>query len=191
MKKVTLLFVNLIMLTGLFLLMTPKVSYVLADEGCPSEYAGCGGGCTSSGQCISNRLCEVNSQNYLVLSNRKCGSYILGEVEAPAGIENYNVKVAAEGGRIGVFVFISNILRLFFIIAGLIVFANFIIAAYTYITTAGETKANTEVRERITFSVIGLVIMIAAFMVAAIIGAIVFDDATFILKPNLEQYSAT
>jgi len=55
----------------------------------------------------------------------------------------------------------------------------------TYLTSGGKADAHTKVRDRFTMSVMGLILMIAAFTVAAVIGQVFYGDAGYILNPTL------
>lgn len=164
---------------------------------CPTKYSSCTGGCEYVGQCIDNVTCtEQGGYGALILakSSTPCGSAFIGGVAPPEGVIQFNNRVVAHAGltdkTIGIFYFVTAGLRLFFIIAGLLVFGNFIYSGFIYITQAGDSKAHTLVRERVTFSIVGLVVMVSAFIVASLAGAIVFGDAGFILNPSITQYGA-
>ena len=120
-----------------------------------------------------------------------CGAYMVGRVAPPAGVAERNFfDMNTNSAGIGILSFFSTLLRLFTIIAGIAVFLNFLYAGYTFISKAGDSKAFSEVQERLTFSVIGIVIIVAIYIIAAIIGLIFFGDAGFILQPNIVQFGA-
>lgn len=106
---------------------------------------------------------------------------IFGEVAPPAGVGRFDT--AAGGGEaIGLLLFISSGIRIFTIVAGLFVMLNFFLAGFEYIT-AGDSKAHQKVRERLTTSVIGLVIIVSAYTVIGLVGLIFFGSATYIINP--------
>lgn len=151
--------------------------------------------CTYDGQCVQNETCysPCGGGCGVWVANGPCGSAVVGGIKPPEGVQDYNTIAMMGGGggnAIGVFAFISVGLRLFTIISGLFILFNFLIAGYTLIASAGNSQKYTDVRERLTFALIGLVIIVAAYMLAAMIGLIFFGDATFILQPNISQYSA-
>jgi len=170
----------------------PKI--LLAAEKC--SYDECRDGCTTVGQCVDGVKCiaELNQQTLkvtLLKGKQPCGgSAVIGGIDPPQGIAEFNAKSANSGGEIGALVFVSSIIRFFFLIAGLIVLANFIISAYDYITNAGDFKIHMQAKDRLTFSLEGVVIMVAAFILVSLIGAVIFGDPGFILKQNIEQYGA-
>lgn len=61
-----------------------------------------------------------------------------------------------------------------------------IIAGFNYITAGGD-KAKVEIAQtKINHALIGLVIIAISFVLSAIAGKILFDDANFILSPKIE-----
>ncbi len=106
---------------------------------------------------------------------------VIGTVPNPleGGYGNFN-----DPGS-GVVVFFTNILRLVFVGAGVMAFINLIVAGFQYMSAAGDAKAVTAAWNRIQYSLIGLVILVASFAIAAALGAVLFGDATFILQPKL------
>jgi hypothetical protein len=85
----------------------------------------------------------------------------------------------------GVMVFLTNILRLIFVVAGLYAFINFIIAGFQYMSAAGDSKALTAAWDRIWQSFIGLIVIVASFALAALMGQLLFNNPQFILNPTL------
>ncbi|MBW7955135.1 hypothetical protein H3C66_00210 [Patescibacteria group bacterium] len=108
---------------------------------------------------------------------------VFGEVEAPPGVAEYNAPLGEDG--IGIIVFMSTLIRIATIVAGIIVFVNFILAGYKYISSDGNAKVNEEVRNQLTYSVIGLLIIVASYTIIAIISLLLFGKADFILNPTI------
>ncbi len=109
---------------------------------------------------------------------------IFGKIEAPAGVDKYNAQAGA--GGIGLILFFSNMIRFATVIAGIWVFINFILAGWTYITSSGDAGAHKKVSEKLTMSMMGIMIIVGAYTIAALIGLIVFGDAKYILSPTLK-----
>lgn len=109
---------------------------------------------------------------------------IFGKINPPAGVDKYNAQ--AGSGGIGLVLFFSNMIRFATVIAGIWVFINFILAGWTYITSSGDTGAHKKVSEKLTMSVMGIMIIVGAYTIAALIGIIVFDDPTYIISPTLK-----
>ena len=104
---------------------------------------------------------------------------IFGTIKTPPGIAAYG---DLEGG--GLLLFISNIIRISTVIAGIWVMINFILAGWKYITSAGDSKAPSEAASMMNHSLIGLAIIVGAYTIAAVIGLIFFGDATYIISPK-------
>ena len=107
-----------------------------------------------------------------------------GVVLAPNGVSEINAQITG-GQGIGIFIFLSRMLQLSTVIAGLIILFNFIISGYTYLTSDGNPKAHETVRNRITFSIIGILIIVCAYTITGLIGLIFFGDASYILNPKI------
>jgi hypothetical protein len=106
---------------------------------------------------------------------------VFGTVQAPPGVDKYNA--GAEGG-IGLINFLSAGIRLVTIVAGLYVFLNLITAGYDYIS-AGDSKAHQAVKDKVTMSVLGLIIIVVSYTIIALISYILFGDPSYILSPTV------
>jgi hypothetical protein len=95
----------------------------------------------------------------------------------------YQNVVGTNGG--GLMVFLTNVLRLIFVVAGIYAFLNFIIAGFQYMSAAGDSKALSAAWDRIWQSFIGLIVIIASFALAALMGQLLFNNPQFILNPVL------
>jgi hypothetical protein len=102
---------------------------------------------------------------------------IVGTITNPI---RYGDVSNASGGFTG---FLTNILRLVFVIGGIYALINFIIAGFQYMGAGGDTKATTAAWNRIWQTLLGLVVMVAAFAIAAIAGWIIFGNPGFLLNP--------
>lgn len=161
---------------------------------CPPNYI-CQGGCTSVGQCVGNVKCILlntgpNRDPIIRPGNLPCGAAIVGDIIPPQGVARYNLSVSQGGGSIGILLFISNVLKFFAVICGLLVFFNILYAGYGYIVGAGKTDVHAKVRERLTWSLLGLLLLVAAYLIAALIGLLIFGNPTFLLNPDLTKYGA-
>lgn len=115
------------------------------------------------------------------------GADVFGQIQAPQGVQQLN----QQAGGIGALLFISNMIKLATVIAGIIVFFNLIRAGYTYINSQGSSKANEEVKNMVTYSILGLILIVAAYTIIAVISVVLFGDAGYILNPQLVQPGAT
>ncbi|MDQ3008383.1 MAG: hypothetical protein M3Q81_02190 [bacterium] len=105
---------------------------------------------------------------------------VFGTVTPPKGVAAYGATNAS-----GLVPFISNLIRIGTVVAGVWVLFNFILAGYEYITAAGDTKVNTSAKERLTMSIVGLVIIVAAYTIIAVISLLIFGEADYILNPTI------
>ncbi|MCL4360418.1 hypothetical protein M1555_04185 [Patescibacteria group bacterium] len=110
------------------------------------------------------------------------------QVFAQDVIGKVNVTTLLPGGYhslSGIGLFFSNVLRLLFVAAGILAFLNLIIAGYQYITAGGDAKALEKAWSRIWQSLVGLILIVGSFALAALFGYIIFGDAGFILNPKV------
>jgi hypothetical protein len=200
MKKLILTFLTFFSFLLMGLLSTSFVTTVNAlapsptNPPCPPNTY-CDDGCTYVGQCINNRLCanlngHGNDFNWLGLSETRCGSYIVGKIKPPIGVDVLNSDGAQADSKIGIIVFFSRVLNIFTIVAGLWVMMNFIMGGFQFVVGAGNSETMGKVRDKLIYSLVGLVIIVAAYSAAGVIGLIFFDDASFILNPDINKYSA-
>lgn len=108
------------------------------------------------------------------------GITAFGTIDKPPGVDRFGA-----GGENGILIFISNLLQLATVIAGLWVLLNFILAGFEYISSQGDSGAHAKVREKITNSIIGLVIITISYTLVAVVGLILFGDAAYFLNPTL------
>ncbi|MBP8591025.1 hypothetical protein KBI33_00965 [Candidatus Shapirobacteria bacterium] len=103
---------------------------------------------------------------------------IVGEITPP--ITSYP---DIEQGGLGSF--LNNILKLVTTVAGLFALFNFIMAGYGYMSANGDEKKIQQAWAKIWQSLLGLVIVAASFLIAALAGWILFKDPTFIINPKI------
>jgi len=104
-------------------------------------------------------------------------SSIFGTIDKPVKYSNLT-----SGGLI---TFLNNIISLIITIAGLFVIVNFILAGYGYLSANGQAQKIADAGNKILQTVIGIAIIAAAYVIAAILGFILFKDPTALLKFNL------
>lgn len=85
----------------------------------------------------------------------------------------------------GIIMFFNNILKLFFTIGGILLLFNLIFAGFQFLNAGGDPKAIEQAWNKIWQSLVGLLILIASFLVAALAGYILFGDASALLFPTL------
>jgi hypothetical protein len=107
---------------------------------------------------------------------------IVGTIDNPLK-DAYGASYSTVGG--GIIGLFTNVLRLVFVIAGIYALINFIIAGYQYMGAGGDSKALTAAWNRIWQTLLGLIIVVGSFALAALFGYILFGDAGFILRPSI------
>jgi len=106
---------------------------------------------------------------------------LIGNIQNPLP-SPYQTLVGEPGGLV---LFFTNILRLVFIGAGIYAFINLIVAGFSFMTAAGDSKKITEAWNRIWQSLLGLVLIVGSFALASVFGQLVFGNPGFILSPKI------
>lgn len=102
---------------------------------------------------------------------------IFGNIESPVDNAYFNT----EGGE-GIFILISDILKLAGYAAGIFFLVQMILAGYAYISANGDPKKTEAAWNKIWQSLIGIIIVASAFIIASVIGLFLNID---ILNPTL------
>ncbi len=103
-----------------------------------------------------------------------------GTIKAPDVIENSYGVLGTGAGLTGL---VSRIIVLITIVGGIWALFNILIAGFSVITAADDSKKISEMSSKITNTFIGLLVMVAAPLLAALIGLFFFGDAGFFLQP--------
>jgi len=119
--------------------------------------------------------------NILPISLQANVNELLGVVEKPAGVGAFD----SQAGGVGLLVFISNGIQLLTVVAGIWTLFNIIFAGYIYITASGDSGAASKVSDKITQSVIGLLIIVGAYSIVGLLGLLLFGDAGYFLNPTI------
>lgn len=190
MKKNILNCLFLFVVLATSLLFVPK--QVSAQE-CPANYQ-CRGGCTAPGQCVGGYRCAAHRDGDvwdLAPSGTTCGGGVgaamLGGINRPAGVRSYGISETGDYAPIGIVNFISKLLQILTIICGVWFMINIIYAGVLFITSSGDAAVFGKFKDSLYYSIIGLVVLAAAYLIAGLIGTIFFGDAGFIIRPTLFQ----
>jgi hypothetical protein len=81
--------------------------------------------------------------------------------------------------------FLSNVIRLITVGAGIFAFINLIISGIDYIGSSGNKEVTGRAIQRINMSLIGLVLIVGANALAAILGMLLFGEWDAILNPKI------
>lgn len=104
---------------------------------------------------------------------------IIGKIDVGNTIPSVYQNTAGFG------VFISNIIRLFFVVAGVYAFINIIIGGYGFMSSGGDSKAVSAAWNRIWQSLLGLVIVVGSFAIITLASYVIFGKGDAILNPQL------
>jgi hypothetical protein len=85
-------------------------------------------------------------------------------------------------GLSGLPIFLNIILQTLIMIAGVYSLINFIFAGYAFLSGAGDPKKIQDAWAKIWQTIIGLMVAAGSFLLAALLGLLLFHDATAILK---------
>lgn len=109
---------------------------------------------------------------------------VIGIIQPTIGILKQDA-IDSSGKFTGILVLFNSLLKIVFVVGGLWAFFNFIIAGYGFLSAGGDSKNITKAWDRIWQSFVGLLFIVGSFLLAAIAGALLFHDATAILRPTL------
>ncbi len=115
-------------------------------------------------------------------------SPIFGIVTPPPGVAEFNKlapPVGTTGQGIGIVIFFSNLIKISFVIAGIIALINIILAGYTLLSSGGNPKEVEKATNSLLYSLLGLALMVGAFTIISIVSFLLFGDASFILNPKI------
>ncbi len=94
---------------------------------------------------------------------------IFGNILPPDGVSQYITKAGGDPGD-ALFFFINNIIKMAGVVAGIYAVIQFIMAGYTYISANGDPKMMERAWAMIWQSMLGLLVIGASFVLAAVIG---------------------
>lgn len=80
---------------------------------------------------------------------------------------------------------VNAFLRLLFIVAGIYALYNFIMAGFDFMNSGGDPKKLSSAWGKIWQTMLGLLIIVCSFLFAALIGMLMFGDASYLLKMNI------
>lgn len=108
---------------------------------------------------------------------------IFGQITPP-----YSGSYSSGGGYgsyAGIILFLNNVLKLIFVVGGILVLFNLIFAGFQFLNAGGDPKKIEEAWNKIWQSLVGILIMVASFVIAALIGVILFGKPQAILWPAI------
>lgn len=93
---------------------------------------------------------------------------VFGNISPPPGVDKFVSKAGGQGA--GLFLLISNLFKLAGVIAGIYFLFQIITAGYQYISSSGDSRVVEKAWAQIWQSILGLIIVAGAFLIAATIG---------------------
>lgn len=112
---------------------------------------------------------------------------LLADASSVIGTVTNPLSKSYGGVNAGLIPFFTNILRLMFVGAGIYALLNLFIAGFQYMSAGGDTKQLTAAWARIWQTLLGLVIIVGSFALAALFGYLIFGDAGYILNPVIYE----
>lgn len=109
----------------------------------------------------------------------------IGTIDKPQVVTNFDTAGNIGEDQIGILFFASRMITYITIIAGIWAFANILLAGYTYITSTGNAQTHILVRDRLTMSIMGMMLIVAVYAVAGILGTIFFGNSMYFLDPTI------
>jgi|CXWL01.1.fsa_nt_gi hypothetical protein len=127
------------------------------------------------------RLLSVTISYYLlqfVTARSAFAQDIVGPITAP----NTIVRDISQTGS-----FISAIIRFITVIAGVWALWQFLTGGFAYISSSGDKAKVQQGMQQIMMAITGLAIIGASFIIAAVVGRILFGPSFNILSPTLQS----
>lgn len=117
---------------------------------------------------------------------------IFGDIKNPFTIKGVPIPGLGTGlteatpnNPFGLIFLFNNLLRLIFVVAGLFAFLQILLAGFQFISAGGDPKGVESAWNKIWQSIVGLLIMVLSFGLAALFGILLYGDALAILNPKL------
>lgn len=111
----------------------------------------------------------------------------IGAIEPPQSNEAIAGQEKFKGQPIPIFAFITWGLTIFTVIAGIWILFNVVFAAFEYFGGNGDPGSHQKVRQRITNSLIGFILIIMAYSITALVATMLFGDPTYFFNPTLRR----
>lgn len=102
---------------------------------------------------------------------------IVGTIKPPGTIVDQPSQVGA---------FIGTLIRFITVVAGLYALIQLILGGFGYVTSAGDKGKVQENTQRMLYAIIGLVTIGASFIIASLVGRLLFGPDFNILSPVLQ-----
>jgi hypothetical protein len=77
---------------------------------------------------------------------------------------------------------IANLIRLLIVAAGIYAVINFILAGYGFMSAGGDPKRVADAWAKIWQTILGLIVVVGAYVIASVVSRILFGDAGTIFR---------
>jgi hypothetical protein len=101
----------------------------------------------------------------------------LGPITNPFDVLAPGKYTDTSGG--GLIIILSNLSKLFIVVAGLYTLMNFILAGFGFMGAGGDPKTMQHAQEKIYRSIMGLVVIAGSYLLAGIVGFVLFGGANW------------
>lgn len=105
---------------------------------------------------------------------------LFGKIDPPAELSRFGGISNGGPGNL-----IQLIFNLMIMVGGLYALFNFILAGYAFMSAGDNPKGMESAWAKIYQTIIGLVFLVGAFLLASIIGLIIFGRADALLNPSI------
>lgn len=103
-----------------------------------------------------------------------------GNIQAPQSLSNFAPTPTQAIGQIiqfAIYLLISG--------AGLYALFNIIFAGYSFFSAGDDSKKVSSAWAQIYQTILGIAVVAGSFVIAALIGKVLFNDSLFLLRPRL------
>lgn len=108
-----------------------------------------------------------------------------GTIDNPLKKVNPNGYGGLDDQTSGPLTLLGNVFQLIALVAGLYALLNMLLAGLRYITSNGDKGATEIARKQMYNSLIGIIIVVLSFTIAAILGQVLFGAPDYLFKPKI------
>lgn len=94
---------------------------------------------------------------------------VFGKITPP----DFLLPLTNRGGAGGISFFLTKVVELIYLVAGIIFLFMVIISAFQWMLSGGDKEAVSKARGRLTWAIIGIVLLALAFVIIRVIGQII------------------
>ncbi len=109
----------------------------------------------------------------------------VGNIKPPPGVEQQIADSGLPATDVAILFFFNKMLVAVTVVMGIWVLFNLVLAGVSYITSSGDAKAHTQVKDRLIMSVLGIVLIVGAYTLTAVVSYVIFGDPSYALNPTI------